>query len=59
MKLLKRIVFAIKYDIDRDFIVYSIPDQTAIQFTDYDEAHAFSLNQIQYKPKVLVSVEKV
>ena len=57
MKLLSRLKYAIKYDFGRDFIVYSIPDQMAVQFTKYDDAVAFSKKQIQYAPKVLIEVK--
>lgn len=56
MKLLKRLAFAIKYDIEPDFIVHSIPDQHAVQFMFYEDAREFSDNQIQYRPKVMVAV---
>ena len=58
MKLLKRIIFAIKYDIDREFIVYSIPQQNAMMFTEYVKADEFSKSEIQYRPKILVSVRR-
>jgi hypothetical protein len=59
MKLLKRLQFALKYDIDYDFIVYSIPDQSAMTFLNYQDAKDFSESQLQYKPKVMVSVRRI
>lgn len=59
MNLLKRIKFALKYDIEPEFIIYSAPDQTAIRFLNYDEAKQWSDRQIQYRPKVLVGIKKV
>lgn len=58
MKLLKRLMFALQYDIDRDFIVYSTLDRPAMQFTEYKDAKKFSDEQIQFRPKVLVSVKR-
>ena len=58
MRLLKRLAFAIKYDIEPDFIVYSVPDQQAVQFTFYKDAKEFSDNQTQHRPKVLVEIKK-
>lgn len=56
MKLLKRLMFAFKYDIDQEFIVYSIPDQMAIRFLKYEDAKAFTDKQIEYRPKIMVGV---
>lgn len=60
MTLLRRLMFAIKYDIDPGFIVYSIPDQTAVRFLYYKTAKEFSVSdsQLQYKPKVMVAVKE-
>jgi hypothetical protein len=58
MRLFKRLQFAWKYDFDSDFIVYSIPDQCAMTFLKYEDAKKFSDDQIQYRPKVLVSVKE-
>lgn len=58
MKLLKRLKFVFKYDIGQDFIIYSIPDKNAIQFIKYKDAKKFAESQIQYRPKILVSVEE-
>lgn len=59
MGFFKRLKFAWKYNIEPGFIVYCIPDQTAVRFLDYDEAKKFSESQIQYRPNVLVEVEKL
>lgn len=58
MSLLERIKFAFTYDFDRDFIVYSIPDQTAMIFLTFDDAKKYSDDQIQYRPKILISVRR-
>lgn len=56
MRLLKRIRFALKYDFDSEFIVWSYKDQNAVLFLDYKDAAKFSEEQIQYRPKVMVAV---
>ena len=56
VKLLQRIKYAFKYDFESDFIVYSIPDQSAMRFTNYEDARKFSDGQIQYRPKVMIAI---
>ena len=56
--LIKRLLFAVQYDIEQEFIVYSIPDQLAMRFLSYDDAKKFSDSQIQYRPKIMVEVLK-
>jgi hypothetical protein len=58
MKLLNRIKFVFKYDIEPEFIVYSIPDQLAMRFLNYEDAKAFSDKQIQYRPKIMVEIKE-
>lgn len=58
MKLIQRLRFAVNHDFERDFVVYSIPDQTAMRFLKYEDALAFSQKQIQYRPKILVEITK-
>lgn len=59
MKLLKRLKFAIQYDIEPEFIVYSIPDQLAMRFLDYVDAQAFVNKQIQHRPHIMVPVKRI
>lgn len=59
MKLLKRIRFAIKYDIEPPFIVWDFKHEAGVVFQEYDDAKKFSDEQIQYIPKVMVEVRKV
>ena len=56
--IFKRIKFALQYDIEPEFIVYSIPDQSAIRFLNYNDAKEFSDKQIQYLPKIMIAVRK-
>lgn len=58
MKLLKRIKFALKYDFNEDFIVFSIPEQNAIRFLNYKDARDYSDKQIQYRPEIMVIVKE-
>lgn len=58
MRLLKRVKFAFKYDIEPTFIVYAAPNQTAIQFIRYKDAKDFVNKQIQTKPKIMVVITR-
>lgn len=58
MRLLRRLTFALRFDFDPEFIVYSIPDQSAMYFSDYKQAKKYSDSQIQYRPKVMVAVRR-
>jgi hypothetical protein len=59
MKLFNRIKFALKYDIERRFIVFDFKNQYFTTFMDYDEAKKSSVSQFEYCPKILVAVEKI
>ena len=58
MNLIKRLKFAYKYNFEPEFIVCSIPDQSAMQFLNFDDAKEFSDKQIAYKPHVMVVVKE-
>lgn len=59
MRLLKRLKFAFKYDFVGELVVYSFPDQLPARFLNYEDAKAFSDSQIEYRPKVMIGVEKL
>lgn len=58
MKLLKRITFAFKYNFNSEFVVWSEPDQTAMRFLQYEDAKDFCNKHLEYRPKVMVAVER-
>lgn len=59
MKLFKRLLFAIKFDIEQEFIVDTARDQLAMRFVNYEDAKKFTEAQIQYRPKIMVGVTKL
>ena len=58
MKLLKRIKFALKYDIKPEFIVYTTPDFSPMRFLNYKDAKDYSEKQIQYRPNIMVVIKE-
>ena len=59
MKLIKRIKFAFKYDIEPEFIVFDQTTQQAVRFLKYEDAEKFTHKNIQYRPSVMVKVEQL
>ena len=59
MKLLKRLQFALKYNFDMEFIVYSFYDKSPMRFLKYEDAKRFSDIQIQSRPKIMLEVTKL